>query len=151
MHLGTKRPLSSPAQLQLVCGAIIFSNVTYAFIAAVLHATGGLPVTGDLAGESGQLYVTLLLVAGISVALMSFVLRKALLSRLPPHPTLQQVGQAMIVATAMGEAAGVFGLVAVLLTGSWTAAGVLWGTGLGVGIFHFPTRNTIENLLAKEA
>ncbi len=49
-----------------------------------------------------------------------------------------------ILSMALAEASGVMGLVYCLLTAELGTSLILWGMGIGAGIFHFPTRSWLE-------
>ena len=145
---GNEVSRSQPIQLQLLCAAILLSNLVHVVVAVILQSVQGLPIME--ADTLPVFFPYLLLFLGLSAAAFSFMVRKALLMKLPARPTMQHLTGPIVIAMAMAESSGVLGLLVVLLTGEWIYAGLLWGTGIGVGIFHYPTAGMITRLLDDE-
>jgi len=138
------RGIQHPRELQLICGAMVFSNAVYVIVAAILGQVAGLPI---LEGPPLSPYLGhALVLLGLCSAGASFGLRSLLLRNLPGQPTLQQISGPVLLSTAMAEAAGILGLLVVLLTGAWLPAGLLWGIGIGAGILHYPSTSMLQDL-----
>ncbi|MBI3117703.1 MAG: hypothetical protein HYZ00_03390 [Candidatus Hydrogenedentes bacterium] len=142
-----RRPVTELWQLQLVAAAIVASNVVHVGAALILNALAGLPVQGAPADAAhAQLLTGVFLASGVAIVAASFAVMRLLRAKLARGASLPAIVPAVVVPMAMAEASGAISLVAVILTGNWLAAGVLWGLAIGAGIIHFPTRGWVESI-----
>jgi hypothetical protein len=85
-----------------------------------------------------------LVAAAFSMVVLSFVLKKSFLAKSVAQQDLRLVSQAYIVALALCESAGLFGLLIHFINGSvyyYAAFGLAW---LGM-LLHFPSRQHIQD------
>ncbi len=142
-------------------GAIKLATVASAF-SAVLFAVIGVAVTthmsfdfastvpvSDIEEATADLLLALLGVVSFSTAIMGFVLPKVMFGKIPQSSTDEELSnkylQIMAIRVAFFEAIAVFGLVALLVTGSLWAL-VFNVVSLGVLIAFFPTASSPEDL-----
>lgn len=139
------RPITQPGQLQLIAVSMLIANVVYVVLCFFLESRGGLPAQqGALSPDQAQLMIYGLVLAGLGTAGLSFLVRRLLAGRLDDSATLQQRAPSVLVPMALAEAAGAFGFVLFLLTGSWPFAALLWGISMASGILHFPRRASLQ-------
>ena len=139
--------LPSAASAQIVCGGILVATAAYAGVGVVLVRMGTIPESGFAGFEEGVpvLLSIILIVAGGSAAAVSFPFRRLMAARaLPGGPGLAGRVRIAVMSMALAEMSGVMGLVYCLLTAELGTSLLLWGIGLGAGIFHFPTRSWLE-------
>jgi hypothetical protein len=122
--------------------AILMATIGYAVVGTVLVLTGVVP-EGGLSDLPSQIALTLkavLLLAGLSAAAASFMIRRMRDAKAPPGDAGIPMRTAnLIVAMALVESAGVMGFVVVLLTGDAMFSLLLWGIAIAGCILHFPT------------
>ena len=139
--------VTKPIHIQLIAAALVLSTLFYAIVGAVLRFTGEAPPI-IAADANADLFNYLFLFLGVTTAIVSFPLRNIMRRKLTPGAaTPQQVLTLVIIPMAVAEAAGVFGLVLLLLTGQMLYACLLWGLALGAAILHFPSSGWINEML----
>lgn len=128
-------------QAQFVCAVVTLSPVTLAMVAWFLSTTGSLPsLSGSDAEIQGYLLNLVLPLAGMGAAAMAFVIKRILLANVPAgREHVQKRFQAALVALALSEAPACMGLALVVLTHDFAIPGILFGTSVGLCLYHFPT------------
>lgn len=131
----------------IISGAIMAANLVFVAVGVALVHFGAVS-TWEGGNEALLCLQVSLLAAAVAVTVASFLVRRFLESRpLTPGKETERLIQTVMVPMAMSEAAGMMGLVYVLITGRIVLASLMWGLAVGAGILHFPSRARIETLL----
>jgi hypothetical protein len=144
--VSTRQSPNPAAAAQLIAAVVLGSTAFYAVIGVALTQMG--ISVGSIEPDVVPIFGAVFCVIGISLALSSLAIRRALLAK--SAGTLTDKLRVTIICMAIAESSGVLGLVFALLSGTLAAPFILWGASLAVGILHFPSRGWLEEGLASD-
>ncbi len=137
------------AQKQIICATLLFMPIAYMVVPIAMHFTGVLPERGygNFDEQLTLIVGGFFLMAGVSSAAFSMILKKKLVGRSERSKISEEQArfQAVLVAMVLSESGAVMGLVLMLLTGNVIFGALLCGISFAITCFHFPSRHWLEN------
>ncbi|MBA3715524.1 MAG: hypothetical protein H0W76_24215 [Pyrinomonadaceae bacterium] len=126
--------------LLIMWGAFLASIVIYFLVAYFVRPAG----MGDGGGDNNLVIIIVLMMAGVSMVVLSFVIKNGLLAQAASRQRINSVQVAYIVAFALCESAALMGLVATFITAE-AYSFLLFVIGAVGLLLHMPRR---DHLLA---
>jgi len=137
--------IPSAAAMQIVAAVIVFSTPVYAAIGVALVKLGISDPEPLIPGDRLSGLGLILIVAGISGAAASFLVRRLVAPNiLAQDQSIVGRFRVTIIAMSVAEIPGIIGLIYAFLSNSLDAPFVFWGVSLAASIAHFPTRAWLE-------
>lgn len=137
--------IPSAAAMQAVAAVIAFATPIYAAVGVELVKFGISDPEPVIPPDRLSGLGLFLIVAGISGAAASFLVRRLVAPRiLAQDQSIAGRFRVTIIAMSVAETPGIIGLIYAFLSNSLGVPFVLWGVSLAASIAHFPTRAWLE-------